>query len=118
MTTEKHGDYIEIWWEYEPAFYAIRGWVTLDEAKEAIKGHHQNTPQFLEGLVMVHAYLARLQTAYSRSEDLASEIRDYATPGRGRFKATLFVEPAHELAKAGTLIPKPLPSDAEIWLAG
>ena len=117
MPTEKHGDYIEMWWEYEPGFYAIRGWVTLEEAREAIKGHHSE-PSFLEGLVMVHAYLARLQTAYSRSEDLASEIREYAEPGRGRFKATLFVEPTHELAKAGTLIPKPLPPNAEIWLAG
>ena len=105
MPTEKHGDYIEIWWEYEPDFYAIRGWVTLDEAREAIKVYHRDSPNFLEGLVMVHAYLARLQTGYSRSEGLASEIRDYAMPGPGRFKATLFVEPTHELANAGTVIP-------------
>lgn len=105
MPIEKHGDYIKIWWEYEPEFYAIRGWVTLDEARKAVKGHH-DAPDFLEGLVMVHAYLARLQTAYSRAEGLANVIRDYAEPGRGRFKATLFVEPTHELAKAGTLVPK------------
>ena len=115
--TEKHGDYIEIWWEYEPAFYAIRGWVTLDEAREAIKGH-ESAPSFFDGLFMVHGFLGRLQTGFARSEGLASEIRAYATPGKGRFRATLFVDSFHELAKAGTLIPKPLPPNAEIWLAG
>lgn len=116
MPTEKHGEYIEIWWDDEPQFYAIRGWVTLDEARESIKGY--SAPDFLEGLVMVHGYLAHLQTGFARTEGLNSEIREYATPGRGRFKATLFVDPFHELAKAGTLVPKPIPPNAEVWLAG
>ena len=116
MPTEKHGEYIEIWWDDEPRFYAIRGWVTLDEAREAIKGHH-SAPDFLEGLVMVHGYLARLQTGFARTEGLNSEIREYATPGRGRFKATLFVELNHELARAGKLVQRPS-ANPEIWLAG
>ena len=101
MAKEKDGKFIYLDWEYEPGFYAVRGWVPEDDARAEIQrecGNQFGSP--VEGWTMIHIYAAHLQTAMAKSEGWSSEVRIYNTPGPGRFKVSAFVEPDHEFLKA------------------
>jgi len=39
MSKEKHGEFIEVCWEWEPECYAVRGHVNLDTFNDAIGGY-------------------------------------------------------------------------------
>ncbi len=101
MTKEKDGEFIYLNWEYEPGFYAVRGWVPEDAARAEI--HRECGNQFgspIEGWTMLHVYAAHLQTGMARSEGWSSEVRLYKTSGPGRFKVSVFVGASHEFLKA------------------
>lgn len=89
-----------------------------------IKGHGVFTPAMIDQaadelgrddkrIMVTETYLAKLQTAESRSSGWASEIRDYHEPGRGRFKSTVFsFEDQFDKptgVRCGSFMPAPFP---------
>lgn len=72
-------------------YLMVKGWI--DDPFEILQIEWRERDDGHSQIVYRNCYGAKLQTAFSRGEDLLYEFRDYGEPGRGRFKCTLIGEP-------------------------
>lgn len=101
---EKPGEYIDLHWpDDEEGFHAVRGHVPQELAHQAISERMQeqvddfDPAEFSE---VRYLWARWCQTAFSRSENLAAELRLYSTPGRGKFPVSVILGWSHEGMRA------------------
>jgi len=83
----KDGEYMEMLWEDGLCeFEIVKGWPGEEATRQAIEDAGCNTAR---EWAFRECYAANLQTAMSRAEDYACEIRLFKEPGRGRYKVSV-----------------------------
>ncbi len=83
----KDGEYIEMLWEDGLSeFEIVKGWPGEEATRKAIEDAGCNTAR---EWAFRECYAANLQTATSREQDYACEIRLFKEPGRGRYKVSV-----------------------------
>ena len=87
----KDGEYIELQWDDDPQFEAVRGWVGEDATRKAIEAFAHN--DWSRKWTFRECYAANLQTHETRCSDIAYEVRLFGEPGRGRYKVSVLEPP-------------------------
>ena len=93
----KDGEYIELYWEDDPQFDIVRGWVGEAATRKAVETFAHN--DWSREWTFRECYAANLQTRECRCSDVAYEVRLFDKPGRGRYKVSVLEPPKKEEAK-------------------
>ncbi len=84
MAKYQEGEHISLWFEdYDHKEY-VKGWVSLDQAQQAIKAAFDNDKEALE---VMHTY-AFWGVAVDECGEPCNRLYLREQPGRGRFKVT------------------------------
>jgi hypothetical protein len=86
MINSKHGEAILLYWETEPEAYYVKGHVSWIEAMHALALEYGRGSHYVGR--RDHVYARWSQEAACKSFDVDAILREYPTPGRGRFPVT------------------------------